>query len=112
MSLDPAGPSAYPSVFQPDEAFAVRLDAADPLSRFRDQFHIPRRADGQPVIYLCSHSLGLQPKTLHALMGQELDNWARLGVAGHFQGATPWYTYQDHLRGPTARLVGARPDEV
>ena len=39
--------------FQPDEAFARAQDAADPLRHFREQFHIPRRADGRPFLYFC-----------------------------------------------------------
>jgi kynureninase len=103
---------AYPDAFRADEGFALDLDAHDPLGRCRELFHLPRRPDGRPLIYLCSHSLGLQPRAVRALMEQELDNWARLGVEGHFKGPTPWYTYQELLRGPAARLVGALPHEV
>ncbi len=102
----------YPRVFQPDEAFARNLDAADPLSHYRDSFHIPRRADGQPVIYFCGNSLGLQPKAARKLVEQELDDWARLAVDAHFQGKTPWYSYHEVFRESGARLVGARPGEV
>jgi kynureninase len=94
------------------ESRARDLDAADPLRRFRERFHIPPGPDDSPSIYFCSHSLGLQPKALSGLMARELEQWARLGVEGHFHGAAPWYTYQEKLRTPMARLVGARPDEV
>ncbi|HKI32344.1 MAG TPA: kynureninase [Gemmataceae bacterium] len=99
-------------MFQPDEAFARELDAADPLARFRDQFHLPRRPDGAPALYFCTHSLGLSPRAARSFVDQELTRWADLGVEGHFQGDPPWYTYQDSLRPPLARLVGARPGEV
>jgi len=99
-------------MFQPDEAFARHLDATDPLTGFREQFHLPRRPDGQPALYFCTHSLGLAPKAARSFVDQELTRWADLGVEGHFQGDPPWYTYQDALRPPLARLVGARPDEV
>jgi kynureninase len=46
------------------------------------------------------------------MMDQELENWARLGVKGHFDGNTPWYTYPDIVRESAARLVGAKPSEV
>jgi kynureninase len=98
--------------WQPDEAFARALDAADPLRHFREQFHIPRRADGAPVLYFCGHSLGLQPRGARALVEQELDAWARLGVEGHFQGERPWYSYHENFRAAGARLVGALPSEV
>jgi kynureninase len=99
-------------MFQPDEAFARHLDDTDPLSRFRDQFHLPFRPDGSPALYFCTHSLGLPAKAARACVDQELTRWAELGVEGHFQGDPPWYTYQEALREPLARLVGARPGEV
>ena len=98
--------------FQPDEEFARQLDAADPLRRCRDLFHIPRRPDGEPVIYFCGHSLGLQPKAVKSFIEQELDDWARLGVEAHFRGRSPWYSYHELFRETAARLVGARPGEV
>lgn len=98
--------------FQPDEAFARQLDAADPLARCRDSFHIPRTTNGQEAIYFCGHSLGLQPKAARAFIEQELDDWARLGVEGHFHGGSPWYGYHELFRDPTARLVGGIPVEV
>jgi kynureninase len=105
-------PPALDRPFAPDESFARALDAADPLRSYRDQFLIPPRPDGTPQVYLCGHSLGLQPKGAHALVEQELDDWARLGVEGHFRGKTPWYTYHETLRDAGARLVGALPHEV
>jgi kynureninase len=98
--------------FEPGEKFARRLDAGDPLRSFRDQFLLPHRPDGTPLVYLCGHSLGLQPAAARALVEQELDDWARLGVEGHFHGTTPWYSYHETLRDAGARLVGALPDEV
>src|SRR6516225_9141379 len=95
-----------------DESFALQADAADPLRRFRDQFHIPTDANGRPMIYFCGHSLGLQPRAVRALVDEELEEWARLGVEGHFRGKTPWYSYHEQLAEPGARLVGARPGEV
>jgi kynureninase len=95
-----------------DAAFALELDRADPLACFREAFLIPRRPDGQPVIYFCGHSLGLQPRALRPLLEQELDDWARLGVEAHFKGTTPWYAYHEVFRDVGARLVGARPGEV
>jgi kynureninase len=95
-----------------DESFARELDASDPLSRCRDLFHIPRRPDGRPALYFCGHSLGLQPKAVRPLLEEELDDWARLGVDGHFKEQNPWYSYHESLGEAGARLVGARPGEV
>lgn len=91
---------------------ALELDRNDPLARFRDRFHIPTNPDGRPCVYLCGNSLGLQPKGVRALIEQELDDWARLGVEGHFKGHAPWYSYHEQFRETGARLVGARQGEV
>ncbi|HXG23598.1 MAG TPA: kynureninase [Chthonomonadales bacterium] len=91
---------------------AGEADRCDALSPYRDRFHLPSGRDGQPLIYFCSHSLGLQPKTVRPLIECELDQWARFAVEGHFHGASPWYTYQESMRQANARLVGALPHEV
>jgi kynureninase len=101
-----------PPPFEPDEAFARRLDDDDPLRSFRKQFLLPSRRDGSPAVYLCGHSLGLQPSAARDLVEQEMDDWAQLGVEGHFHGTTPWYSYHETLRDAGARLVGALPHEV
>ncbi len=98
--------------FQAEESFARALDAADPLRHYREQFHLPRRSDGRPVLYFCGHSLGLQPKTARHFVEQELEAWARLGVEAHFHGKSPWYSYHENFRDAGARLVGAHPGEV
>ncbi|MGH7172235.1 MAG: kynureninase [Gemmataceae bacterium] len=98
--------------WQPDESFARALDAADPLRHYREQFHIPRRSDGSPVLYFCGHSLGLQPRAARALVEQEMEAWARLGVDAHFHGKNPWYSFHENFRESGARLVGADPGEV
>ena len=98
--------------FSADEEFAHQLDAEDPLRHFRERFHLPFGANGKPVIYLAGNSLGLMPKAARQIVEQELDDWAKLAVDAHLDGATPWYSYHETLRQPTARLVGAQPNEV
>ncbi len=98
--------------YQADEAFAQACDQADPLSAYRERFHLPVGRDGAPLIYLCGNSLGLQPMATRAAVLQELDDWARLGVEGHFKARRAWYPYHEFLREPGARLVGAQPEEV
>lgn len=98
--------------FSDDEAFALRLDAEDPLSAFRMRFSLPPGADGRPLVYFNGNSLGLMPLAARAQVEQEMEDWARLGVEGHFRGRTPWYTSHEVLRAPLARLVGAEPREV
>src|SRR5438477_4427606 len=98
--------------FSASESFAKQLDAEDPLRRFREKFHLPLGKDGKPLIYFAGNSLGLMPKAARQVVGQELDDWAKLGVDAHLEAKTPWYTYHETLREPTARLIGAKLVEV
>ncbi len=95
-----------------DRAAAEALDAADPLAGFADEFHHPTDARGRRLVYLCGHSLGLQPVAAAADVEQELGDWRRLAVNGHWSAERPWSTYHERLSGPLAALVGAAPDEV
>jgi kynureninase len=97
--------------FEPGEDFALAMDARDALRSFRQRFFIPQTA-GSDCIYLCGHSLGLQPKATETYIGQELKDWAQLGVEGHFQAKNPWMPYHRLLTEQTAKLVGAKPIEV
>jgi kynureninase len=99
-------------VFDRSLETAQRLDREDPLARFRDQFHIPRTAEGRGEIYFCGNSLGLQPKRTADYVNEFLKDWAALGVRGHFQGAHPWLPYHEYLTAGLAALTGAAPDEV
>jgi len=98
--------------FSADEQFALQLDSEDPLRHFRQKFHLPLGKDDKPLIYFAGNSLGLMPKAARAIVEEELDNWAKLGVDAHHATSTQWYTYHEALREPTARLVGANPLEV
>jgi len=91
---------------------ARRLDRDDPLRSFRDRFHIPPGPDGRDSVYLCGNSLGLQPRGTRQAMLDELDDWARLGVEGHFDGRQPWYSYHEQVAEAAAHVVGATPEEV
>jgi kynureninase len=98
--------------FSADEQFALRLDSEDSLRRSREKFYLPLGKGDRPLIYFAGNSLGLMPRAARAIVEEELDNWARLGVDAHHATDTPWYTYHEALREPTARLVGAKPMEV
>jgi len=95
-----------------DSGKAAQLDQQDPLGSYRAQFYHPHDDEGNPYLYLCGNSLGLQPKTVSAYVQQELDDWARLGVEGHLHAHNPWLPYHEFLTPSTARLVGAKPEEV
>jgi kynureninase len=97
--------------FQPGEDFAITMDERDPLKEFRERFLFPGTV-GRDCVYLCGHSLGLQPKTAAAYVEQELSDWAQLGVEAHFRAKNPWMPYHRLLTEQTAELVGAKALEV
>ena len=99
------------STFENSLAYAQTRDAVDPLRAFRNEFHFPQH-DGWDVLYFTGNSLGLQPKAAADALKQELDDWARFGVEGHFRAKHPWYSYHEELTPSLARLVGALPEEV
>ena len=98
--------------FETSEDFGIAMDARDPLAEYRQRFHLPITKDGKRCLYLCGHSLGLQPKTVSEYVKQELTAWAQLGVEAHFHGQHPWMPYHRLVREQTASLLGAKPDEV
>ncbi len=100
------------TLFRATEEFALEMDARDPLAAYRERFFLPRGADGSEWIYLCGHSLGLQPKAAREYIEQELEDWARLGVEGHVHARRPWMPYHELLTEQTAALLGARAGEV
>ena len=90
---------------------ARELDSADPLSRFRERFRIPQHS-GADAMYFTGNSLGLQPKAAREALEVELEDWARLGVEGHFQGRNPWVSYHERFVEGLCHLTGAQPHEV
>jgi len=92
-------------------SFARYKDSGDSLKHFRERFLFPQH-QGKDVLYFCGNSLGLQPKTTKAAIEQELDDWAKFGVEGHFNALHPWFPYHEFLREPMAKTVGAKPGEV
>ncbi len=97
--------------FQSGKDFAIAMDERDPLRAYRERFLLPKYA-GSDCIYLCGHSLGLQPKTAATYIQRELDDWAKLGVEAHFHAKNPWMPYHRLLTEQTAELIGAEPAEV
>lgn len=91
--------------------FAQSLDQVDPLRSFRDKFHFPTFHKNE-VRYFTGNSLGLQPKSTAKYIQEELDDWAKYGVEGHFLSRRPWFSYHENLTEKVARIVGAKPIEV
>jgi kynureninase len=105
-------PEAQAPRFEAAEQYALELDRQWQPRSCRHLFHLPLTRAGEPLIYFCGHSLGLQPKAASTLVNEELEQWRKLGVHAHFEGRTPWYSYHEVFRESGARLVGARTGEV
>ncbi len=91
--------------------YAQKCDYADPLKHFRKEFYIPEH-HGEPTVYFCGNSLGLQPKSTKRYILDELENWKKYGVEGHFKGDLPWMPYHKPLSPLLAEIVGANVHEV
>ena len=90
---------------------ARKRDAEDPLNGFRARFHIPQH-NGQDSIYFTGNSLGCMPKEAKRYIEEELEDWASLGVEGHFESRRPWVKYHEFFSESLGRIVGAHPHEV
>jgi kynureninase len=97
--------------FENSLAFAKKLDLQDSLKSFRSQFYFPK-INGKTPLYFTGNSLGLQPKLTKKFVNEELEDWAKLGVEGHFHSRRPWLYYHKFSKKILAQLVGAKPLEV
>ena len=79
-----------PEVKSTDFDFPRKQDKNDPLAHFRERFHFPVTDLGDPYIYFCGNSLGLQPATAEEYIKEELDAWKKLGVDGHLKRKYPY----------------------
>lgn len=98
--------------YQNSLSFAQKMDENDSLKSFRQKFHLPIQKNGDPFVYLCGNSLGLQPKNTRTAIEQELKDWENYGVEGHFHAKNPWMPYHEFLTEAMAKVVGAKPIEV
>ena len=101
-----------PEVSPADLNYALEQDQNDPLAHFRERFHLPKTDSGEPFIYFCGNSLGLQPDTASQFINEELDAWRQYGVEGHFHAKRPWMPYHEFLTQYSAEIVGALEKEV
>ena len=88
---------------------AKKLDKSDPLGSFRKEFYYPKTNGSDEGIYLCGNSLGLQPKSASNHIKKELKIWQEKGALGQH---SRWEHFHERLMESTARLVGAKNDEV
>jgi kynureninase len=91
---------------------AMDSDAADILAPYRRQFELPRASNGQPLNYLCGHSLGLAPRAALDYVSEELADWAQLGVSGHHTANRPWIDYAQNFTKGLQHVTGALASEV
>ena len=91
--------------------YALDLDKQDELAHYRSLFLIPEH-NGNDTRYFCGNSLGLQPASVKQYMEDELADWAKFGVEGHFLAKNPWFSYHHIFSERIAKLVGAKKDEV
>ena len=94
--------------FESSKTFANELDNNDKLSSLKEKFNFPV----SNPIYLCGHSLGLQPKSAKKFVQIELDAWAELGVDGHMNGENPWFDYHTLLTNHMSKIVGSKDTET
>ncbi|WP_264791535.1 kynureninase [Aureispira anguillae] len=99
-------------VFETSLAFAQKMDEQDALKIYRDQFHLPKHTDGNDSLYFCGNSLGLQPKKVESYLQQELNDWKKFGVEGHFHAKNAWMPYHEFFSKKLAKIVGAQEQEV
>ena len=97
--------------FESSLSFAKKMDEQDPLKGFREKFLFPDFHKNE-VIYFTGNSLGLQPVTTRDMILEELDDWGKFGVEGHFMSRRPWYSYHEQLTELCAYVVGAKPIET
>jgi len=102
----------FPEINSTDLKYALEQDQQDPLAHFRERFHLPKTDSGEPFIYFCGNSLGLQPHSASSFIIEELDAWKKLGVDGHLVGNRPWLPYHEFLTQYSAEIVGALEKEV
>ena len=91
------------------KTFAQKLDEIDDLKKAKSLFLYPRVSDYKKTIYLCGNSLGLQPKSVHSYLKNELLLWKNRAVLGQHER---WENFHEDLAVPTSKLIGSKPSEV
>ncbi|QFT76120.1 kynureninase [Erythrobacter sp. THAF29] len=85
---------------------ARELDAADPLSGFRERFSLP-----EGIIYLDGNSLGALPKATPERMLQVIEEEWGEGLIRSWNDSG-WFEMASRIGGKIAPLIGASPNEV
>ena len=75
--------------FQAGEDFALAMDERDPLKEFRHRFSFPKSANGGLHLFVRSLAGTSAENCCDLHSSRTLEDWANLGVEGHFQAAEP-----------------------
>ncbi|EWM29863.1 kynureninase [Nannochloropsis gaditana] len=86
-----------------DKSLANALDERNIC--FRSQFIIPLNGS---AIYLCTNSLGLQPRRLRDDVGEVLNKWGQEGVTSWFRGRKPFANVDESVLDELASIIGAK----
>jgi kynureninase len=101
-----ASRGAAPADEAGDLAEARRLDAADPLARFRREFVV---GDAR-LIYLDGNSLGRLPRQTGPRLRRAIEReWGGRLIRGWGEG---WFTASQRIGAKLGALIGAPPDDV
>jgi kynureninase len=88
------------------DALARRLDAEDPLARFRDAFHLP-----EGLIYLDGNSLGALPRATGSRVADAIDREWGEGLITSWLGAD-WVNAPRRVGDKIGQLLGADSGEL
>ena len=88
-------------------AEAAALDAADPLSRFRERFYVK-----PGTIYLDGNSMGLLSKDAENAVYHALNEWREFAIEGWTATSPAWFTLTETLGDKIGELIGAEPGSV
>ena len=91
--------------------FARKMDKEDKLGAYKKEFIFPK-IKGKEVVYFVGNSLGLQPRSAQKFVNEVMQDWANLGVDGHFYAEKSWWDYHERFSSKLAKVVGANASEV
>ncbi|WP_286229911.1 kynureninase [Neobacillus mesonae] len=94
-------------MMQPTLEYAKKLDDADSLRQFREEFFLKPGS-----IYMDGNSLGLLSKRAERTLLESLEDWKEQGIDGWTKGTHPWFDLSERLAELLAPLVGASAEEV
>jgi kynureninase len=98
------------SAFSTERAYALELDAADPLSHLRDRFVLDHARDDPELIYLDGNSLGRLPTATRRRLAEVVgDEWGR----GLIRSWSHWIELPERVGDLIgAELLGAAAGQV